>query len=725
VRALWVLGLTFVSLPAPLARVDFLAGAADPTPSWQIGVVLAARAHLQWGTQIIWTYGPLGYLDRPVFVYFPQWLVAVGSALGVQLAFLAVLSVLLSRWRAPLWAWLVLGGVLVAPSGVAGVPDVMGLFLGVLLAAIALEDSDVATRMPSAWAAAAGVVLALTALTKATSLLTGALVIVVFVVLAALRRRPRPMIAAPLGYLAGFCLGWAIAGQALTDIPAYILSTLQLVSGYSAAMSSGRPAGSIDLVAGLGAAIVAALMLVAIVLWRRRLWAGLRFLLLLAPIVVFNFKEGFVRADAIHEFAFFSIASLSAGLLVAAAASHPTRTPQESPTGASLFGVAPAAALLLAIAAGQWLVASAVRFNATYGLVYGTVSVNPKRAAFVAVVVILAAGLLVVAATVRVPRLHSPLVRGSTYTALAVAVALPLVAAGAQSPLLQVGTTADGYHSAWTLITDPEARTAELAAQTAEIRHLYDLPSALVARLASGTVGIVPWDIAIAYAYGLDWDPSPVLQSYSAYTSYLDDRDAAHFSSGSAPDSVLLADTAIDGQYPAFVEPAEFQALLRGYRSTPGADGQYVVLTRAAGPGNPPVLVAGDGQEGPAVCAPMGADIPVPQRPGAYTFASLSVRYSLSGTLSDIVYKPANVRVQFTLEGASPTLTAPYKLIPATAVDGLFVSGYLASANELAQAFDGVITRPISAIRVTTPDPGEYQTDVCARFSTIPINPAP
>ena len=33
VRALWVLGLTFVSLPAPLARVDFLAGAADPTPT--------------------------------------------------------------------------------------------------------------------------------------------------------------------------------------------------------------------------------------------------------------------------------------------------------------------------------------------------------------------------------------------------------------------------------------------------------------------------------------------------------------------------------------------------------------------------------------------------------------------------------------------------------------------------------------------------------------------
>jgi hypothetical protein len=58
---LGVVGVSIVSLP-PLVAVTL--GRAVDT-SWKIGQVIAARDHLQWGTQVIWPFGPLGYIDSP------------------------------------------------------------------------------------------------------------------------------------------------------------------------------------------------------------------------------------------------------------------------------------------------------------------------------------------------------------------------------------------------------------------------------------------------------------------------------------------------------------------------------------------------------------------------------------------------------------------------------------------------------------------------------------
>ena len=73
--------------------------------------------------------------------------------------------------------------------------------------------------------------------------------------------------------------------------------------------------------------------------------------------------------------------------------------------------------------------------------------------------------------------------------------------------------------------------------------------------------------------------------------------------------------------------------------------------------------------------------------------------------------------------GSSPQLTAPYKLIPATAADGLFLSGYLPTVGDLEDAFTGVGMQPIDSIRVTSPTPGDYDRDVCVSFYTIPVDP--
>jgi hypothetical protein len=43
----------------------------------------------------------------------------------------------------------------------------------------------------------------------------------------------------------------------------------------------------------------------------------------------------------------------------------------------------------------------------------------------------------------------------------------------------------------------------------------------------------------------------------------------------------------------------------------------------------------------------------------------------------------------------------------------------------MAEAFQGTITDPIAALRVTTQSPADYQGQVCADFSTLALNFAP
>ena len=60
--------------------------------------------------------------------------------------------------------------------------------------------------------------------------------------------------------------------------------------------------------------------------------------------------------------------------------------------------------------------------------------------------------------------------------------------------------------------------------------------------------------LSIAYPE-LHWDPVPVLQSYSAYTTYLDNLDASFLSSARAPQRLLYQPATIDLRDPFGIRP--------------------------------------------------------------------------------------------------------------------------------------------------------------------------
>jgi hypothetical protein len=107
-----------------------------------------------------------------------------------------------------------------------------------------------------------------------------------------------------------------------------------------------------------------------------------------------------------------------------------------------------------------------------------------------------------------------------------------------------------------------------------EINHAVlqkdlDIGSELRSELLKGSVHIEPSETSVVLGIPeLNWNPLPVPQSYSAYTPWLDRKNAAALASASGPEQVLYEASSVDGRVGRFESPAAMVSLLCHYRAT-------------------------------------------------------------------------------------------------------------------------------------------------------------
>ena len=278
-------------------------------PSWHWAVNAAAGEGLVFGRDLVFTYGPLGYLLAPL---------DIGSNLLVANLFAVVLHTLLLAgmvvWlrRAPSPFSVASGVLLLALAPALGLA-VEGLWLLTVawLGWLAMETS-------LRWLLDVAAVLAALLVLVKLSLGVAAVLAVLLVMVGErllLGRSPR-WSAAVLGVAvfaaaAGLCFG------SLRVTFDWLDRSAQIVSGYGAALS----------IIGRGRDV--ALGLVAVGAWavaglatrdRRGMW---RWSLLLAPLVLLQFRLGYVRQDG-HELQLFGFL-FAAGALALATAARPRR----------------------------------------------------------------------------------------------------------------------------------------------------------------------------------------------------------------------------------------------------------------------------------------------------------------------------------------------------------------------------------------------------------------
>jgi len=91
------------------------------------------------------------------------------------------------------------------------------------------------------------------------------------------------------------------------------------------------------------------------------------------------------------------------------------------------------------------------------------------------------------------------------------------------------------------------------------------LPKRFLDSIQNNTIDVLPTEVSLVYFNRLNYQPRPVIQSYSAYNDYLDNLNAQFFLTQNAPEYVLFTNSTIDDRYANFDESKTKIALLQNY----------------------------------------------------------------------------------------------------------------------------------------------------------------
>lgn len=209
------------------------------------------------------------------------------------------------------------------------------------------------------------------------------------------------------------------------------------------------------------------------------------------------------------------------------------------------------------------------------------------------------------------------------------------------------------------------------------------LPDAVRNQIGNATVDIYPWDYTIIAANQLNWTPRPVIQSYAAYTSWLDRQNAIHFGTGDAPNyfifglNTVTSDlnggklVSIDNRYLLNDEPLTLIELIRNY-SRIYYDEKFLVYQKRIQP------IEVNSLSTKTQSSKWNEWITVPDFNNQLARIKLHVKRSFSGNVKSFFYKDELYYMYFKTTDGS---ILKYRIVPRNAEDGIWISPFYTSAG--------------------------------------------
>jgi hypothetical protein len=288
-----------------VAVVTWDAAPVVPVPgldaSWILGLNMAAASGLDHGTQFVFTYGPLGFLEEPLVVngglaaLSAVYLLAMRAALAASLLWAARRSF---GWFAAVVLAVVVAAI--APRAIGSVP----LALATVWCLVALQDQDGGPRWTSRLVVYGGGALAALEVLVKLNVGLAILALVIVTTLALPGDRARNALRLVGAFLATYAVLWFASGQGIGNLDDYVRSSFQVVSGYSEAMQRDAPAVAWDWVAALAVGL-ATLAATAFAAARVPVVRRVAMLIVVGLLVFSLEKFAFVRHEAGSVAAFF------------------------------------------------------------------------------------------------------------------------------------------------------------------------------------------------------------------------------------------------------------------------------------------------------------------------------------------------------------------------------------------------------------------------------------
>jgi hypothetical protein len=169
-----------------------------------------------------------------------------------------------------------------------------------------------------------------------------------------------------------------------------------------------------------------------------------------------------------------------------------------------------------------------------------------------------------------------------------------------------------------------------------QIRASYAMPH------LAGTADIYTMEQALVIVSGAEWDPRPVLQSYSVYTPELIRLNEQHLRGVGAPQWILFDIETINGRLPSLDDGLSWPALLDNY-SFVSYDGQFVLLQK-----RPAIRATTAYDTVLEQTCQTGSSVSVPAGDGLL-FAEVDLQPTLAGRLLITFFNPPQLRISLRL----------------------------------------------------------------------------
>lgn len=252
-------------------------------PSWVIAIHMAKIQHLAWGTDLIFTYGPLGYLLYPININHDVWSQTVSYTIISHTLFFLVLFIFVIKTKSAFRNAILFGllSVILVKLGHEYLP-----LFGLLLSFYLYLQYSVRKiiLIPMVFSAA---FLMYTKLDLGTGSL---FILIILLGILLIKNRWKEAIACCSIYVGSLILLWVSITNSLINFKDYFMSSLLIVTGYSSALSTNESP--------------IFFLYMAMFAWGLYCWwiydsikhrQNLKIILLSSPILFLFFRLGFVR----------------------------------------------------------------------------------------------------------------------------------------------------------------------------------------------------------------------------------------------------------------------------------------------------------------------------------------------------------------------------------------------------------------------------------------------
>ncbi|MDF5709101.1 MAG: hypothetical protein PUP90_15895 [Nostoc sp. S4] len=244
------------------------------------------------------------------------------------------------------------------------------------------------------------------------------------------------------------------------------------------------------------------------------------------------------------------------------------------------------------------------------------------------------------------------------------------------------------------------------------------LPENVLKILNNQTIDIIPWEISIVESNKLNWKPRPIFQSYSAFTKFLDSANLSSISSKS-PEYIIYNFRAIDNRHPFFDEPATFFYIVCNYKLSSQLN-EFINIPALS---NLIILQKRDRN----ICSPSIKTEQLSLNWNQSTKltdtshlvrASIKFEYSFLGKVYKTIFRAPPVNISIDLKDGSHS---SFRIIPENSENGIIISHLPLTDNQAFSFFNGKWNQQLQSFNFSTANNILYKPNIQVTLDSYQI----